>query len=349
MKKQWDFRKHLMMGGCIRIVLAVFLVTAISSLNFDAKAAGNNDACAETSTFAQTACQNAANEVYQLALGKCENERESNQDSCESDAKAELDSSLKDCQDQYDARQAVCEEVGQGPYLPTGIAPFKPFSLPDDKGYFPLKVGTKYTYKSYDTKGNIIETDVVQVTNKTRTLLGVKCRAVQDTVYKGNAQVDKLEDTTDWYAQDRFGNKWYFGEIAQQFDEEGILIAIDGSWTAGVEGAKPGILIYAKPEDHIGQGYRQEFALGEAEDDSRNVDFVTLAYLNKYAYFSANFPKSIKIGSGKVILHTQDFSALEPASVLEGQFEDKFYAPGVGLILTVGPDGTQEVLVTIER
>jgi hypothetical protein len=48
-------------------------------------------------------------------------------------------------------------------------------------------------------------------------------------------------------------------------------------------------------------------------------------------------------------LHTQDFSALEPGSILEGQFEDKYYAPGVGLVLVVAPDGTKEVLVSITK
>jgi hypothetical protein len=120
MKKQCGFRTHLMAGGCIRIVLAVLLVTAFSSLNFSARAAGNNDACSETSTLAQNACNSSAQEVYQLALGKCENTAEKKQDSCEADAKAELESSLQECKDQFDARQEVCDQIGPGPYLPTG-------------------------------------------------------------------------------------------------------------------------------------------------------------------------------------------------------------------------------------
>ena len=43
-------------------------------------------------------------------------------------------------------------------------------------------------------------------------------------------------------------------------------------------------------------------------------------------------------------LHTQDFSALEP-----GVVEDKYYAPGVGLVLVLKKDGTVEVLVSIKR
>ena len=63
------------------------------------------------------------------------------------------------------------------------------------------------------------------------------------------------EDTTDWYAQQDNGDVWYFGEIAQQF-EDGILVGIEGSWTAGMDGAKPGLVMLANPK--VGDVYRQE-------------------------------------------------------------------------------------------
>ena len=50
-----------------------------------------------------------------------------------------------------------------------------------------------------------------------------------------------------------------FGE-----SEDGELVDIEGSWTAGVDGAKPGILMLAAPA--IGDVYRQELLLREAED-----------------------------------------------------------------------------------
>jgi hypothetical protein len=102
----------MMTHGGMRIVLAVFQVIGISLLNFDANATGNNDTCSDTSTFDQNACKNAANEVYQLALGRSENELDRNQDGCESDAKAELGTALQVFKDQFAARQAICKEVG---------------------------------------------------------------------------------------------------------------------------------------------------------------------------------------------------------------------------------------------
>ena len=315
------------------LVMAIFLVAALTLASGPAIA--GDDACSETSTYAKKACYNSANEGYNLALGKCENVAENQEDKCEAKAWKEFQSSLEECNEQFAARQEVCDEVGPGPYLPRGIKPFTFVSNPNGNKYFPLKPGTTYTYKSFDSEGEITETDVVQVKKETRSILGVTCRVVQDTVYEGDSQDKKIEDTTDWYAEDRLNIVWYFGEIAQNFNEEGILENIDGSWTAGVEGAKPGVIMYARPGDHIGETYRQEFALGEAEDVATIIGIVDDL---------PSLPKGFKLPSGVhgPYLHTQDFSALEP-----GVVEDKYYAPGVGLVLVVAEDGTKEVLVSI--
>src|SRR5262245_30373856 len=74
-----------------------------------------------------------------------------------------------------------------------------------DNPFFPLQPGTTFTYKSTDGS----EVDVVTVTHQTKTILGVTCVVVND-----NSYVDgKLAETTlDYYAQDKAGNVWYFGE-----------------------------------------------------------------------------------------------------------------------------------------
>jgi hypothetical protein len=266
-------------------------------------------------------------------LGKCENNAENQQDNCEVAAKEELNASLEECKEQFDARLEVCDAVGPGPYLPNGIKPFK-FVSKELIGnlFFPLTPAT-YTFKSFDSAGGVVENSVVKVTKGTRKILGVTCRAVQDTVYEGNTQNKKIEDTTDWYAQDTKGNVWYFGEIAQNFNDEGILDNLDGSWTAGVEGAKPGIIMFAKPANHKDESYRQEFLLGEAEDLATIVNLVDKL---------PDVPVPPKAVSGP-FLHTREFSALSP-----GVIEDKYYAPGVGLVLVVAQDGTQ-VLVEISK
>jgi hypothetical protein len=256
-------------------------------------------------------------------------------------AKADKQSALEDCKAQFDARQEICKELGGGPYLAGGIDPLQFSSDPEGNDYFPLSEAT-YRYKSFDQNGNVIEKDKVKVTGGTRTIIGVTCRAVRDTVTDPDGNV--TEDTTDWYAQSINGDVWYFGEIAQQFiteDGKPILVGIEGSWTAGVEGAKPGIIMFAHPQNDVGRTYREEFALGDAEDVSKVIEVgLRLTDLPDLP----NIPNKVKnqLPKGPYV-HTQDFSALEP-----GVVEDKYYAKGVGLVLTIAPDGT-EILVSITK
>ena len=292
------------------------------------------DACAETSEAALIACKFAAKEDYNLALGRCENVRDRWQRGCEADAKEEFYSALEECNEQFDARQEVCEAdgIGPGPYLPRGIKKSDFVSPPGGNNYFPLVPGTIYTYKNYDKNDDIQETIVVEVKDEIREIAGVECRVVQDTVYEEDSQdeKDRIEDTTDWYALNTNGDVWYFGEIALNF-EDGVVTDIDGSWTTGVEGAKPGILMYRDPGAHTGETYRQEFALSEAEDVATMVEILTPAEFEEVAG-AEMVPGMFKTGN---ILHTLDYSPLEP-----GVFEDKYYASGFGVVMEVSPDET---------
>lgn len=311
--------------GLGMLVAVVFL-----SLHLISSSAIADDVCSQTSQAALTACNSAADEASWLAKGKCFNiSNPADKQACIDKAEADLNSALDLCNQQYDARQAVCGELGGGAYDPViTAADFAGKSYLTGNTYCPLKSAV-YTYESRDSSGKRIERDVVKVTQGTREILGVDCRIVRDTVTDLESN-EVTEDTTDWYAQDKNGNVWYFGEIAQQF-EGGILVGIEGSWTAGVDEAKPGIIMYANPS--YGVTYRQEFLLGEAEDVSKVVEKVD------------NLPGNPKLPKGVhgPYLHTQDFSALEP-----GVVEDKYYAPGVGLVLVLTQDGTMEVLVSIK-
>jgi len=130
----------------------------------------------------------------------------------------------------------------------------------------------------YEAEDELI---VVEVLEDTKMIDGVLCAVVRDTVTEipedeGDDESslqeegeedeeagDLIEDTLDWYAQDVDGNIWYFGEIVQNF-EDGELTDLDGSWIAGEDGARAGILIMAMPT--VNSVYRQEFLLTEAED-----------------------------------------------------------------------------------
>ena len=118
------------------------------------------------------------------------------------------------------------------PYNPT-IDPAN-FSTEVNNPYLTLTPGTTYTYKSHGKGGT--EINKVIVTNQTRRVMGVTTRVVWDRVWL-NDQL--IEETYDWYAQDKEGNVCYFGEDSKA-DRKGRPAGTEGSWEAGVDGAKRG-------------------------------------------------------------------------------------------------------------
>jgi hypothetical protein len=175
-----------------------------------------------------------------------------------------------------------------------------------DNPYFPLTAGTTFTYEAETADG--LERDVVSVTDDTKLILGVACTVVTD-----RSTLDGVieEDTVDWYAQDKEGDVWYFGEYTTQF-ENGVPVGHTGSWEAGVDGAQPGIVMPADPQP--GASYRQEFLEGVAEDMAKVLRL--------------NARVSVPYGGFDGCLVTKEWSPLEP-----GAIEHKYYARGVGLVL----------------
>jgi len=82
---------------------------------------------------------------------------------------------------------------------------------------------------------------------------------------------DVTEDTYDWYAQDKSGNVWYFGEHTKSLkDKNGSTM--EGSWKAGEHNACPGIIMWADPQAHAGETYYQEFLAGIGEDQAQVIN-----------------------------------------------------------------------------
>jgi hypothetical protein len=189
-----------------------------------------------------------------------------------------------------------------------------------------MVAGYRWVYEGGD------ETITVTVTHKTIDILGVTCRVVTDVVKDEDGEV--IEDTNDWYAQDVDGNVWYFGERSLAREDcdacEG-LVSTDGSWKAGVNYAKPGIIMMWGDADlKVGKVYRQEFALGEAED---MAEVLSLTAEEKVGLASCE--------EGDNCLQTADYTPIEP-DVLEY----KYYKPGIGLILEVDPESGDRVELT---
>src|SRR5262245_16705477 len=84
------------------------------------------------------------------------------------------------------------------------------FSAVIDNKYLPLVPGTVYRHR------NGRENVEVAVTSDTKVIMGVTSVVVRDTVTLA-ATGEVLEDTFDWYAQDKAGNVWYMGEATKEF------------------------------------------------------------------------------------------------------------------------------------
>ena len=188
--------------------------------------------------------------------------------------------------------------------------------------FFTLVPGTTFTYTGQSDGAPRKVT--VLVTHKTKTILGIDATVVLDQVLIDGKPEEK---TWDWYAQDSDGDVWYLGE--DSFDYvNGKWVRSDGSWQAGVDGAKAGIIMEARP--HVGDVYRQEYYVGHAEDMAKVID--------------TNGAVTVPFGSFDHPFATSEWTPLE-----KGVVEHKYYARGVGNVRTVMVKGgsEEELLVSV--
>jgi hypothetical protein len=213
--------------------------------------------------------------------------------------------------------------------LPQGSEPviLRPaeFTTEIDNPYWPMTPGSRWVYSVDDSEGNH-EDVVVEVTDETKMIAnGVEARVIIDTVMQ-DGQIS--EQTQDWYAQDRCGNIWYLGERVDNY-EDGVIVNHDGSFEAGVDGAQPGIAMPARPRP--GLSYRQEYYAGVAEDTGAIITIGQEQVEVPYGFFDTG------------VLMTRDLVPLEPTVQ-----ELKFYAPGIGPLMSVHLDGAGGRAVLVE-
>jgi hypothetical protein len=189
----------------------------------------------------------------------------------------------------------------------------KDFRAQIDHPFWPMSPGSRWTYREVGPGGSI-QTVEVSVTEETRTILGIEATVVHDVVSRHD---QPIEDTEDWYAQDRWGNVWYLGEDTREF-ENGEVVSTTGSWEAGVDGAQAGVILPGSPS--AGMAYRQEYYEGQAEDAAEIVSLEEKAV--------------VPFGTFEHLLMTRDYTPLVPNLV-----EHKFYARGLGPILSVTVSG----------
>jgi hypothetical protein len=309
------------------LACGLFAATLVSTASALAGADKEGDSrgpsiCAKSAQVLKQACLTDTSVNYGESSAVCLNlTNAAARKDCYATARQDKVATTQDCRETFEARQELCEELGGAAYEPPFGGAFAP-NFVDPLGigagvapnvYYPLVPGSKRVYAGGD------EVITVTVTHKTKLIDGVTCLVVNDVVEVNGAVV---EDTDDWFAQDVTGNVWYCGESVRDFETfegdapaQAELVAIDGSWKAGRDGAKAGIVMPAEPS--LGDFVRLELTWGEAEDAFEVIDVTA----------SASTPAA---SCAHECVLTRDFTPLAPQAQ-----ENKYYAPGVGLIIEV--------------
>jgi hypothetical protein len=190
------------------------------------------------------------------------------------------------------------------------------FSTQIDNPYWPMPVGAQWHVRVTNPEGEHL-TETITVENKTKQIAdGVTARVVHDVVYTNGKPT---EITDDWYAQDKDGNIWYFGENTASIQNG--KKDTSGSFEAGKNGADAGIAMPAHPS--VGLTYREEYYKGHAEDRTK-----VLALDQQVEAPAGHF-------TGAIL--TDDTSPIEPTVS-----EYKLYAKGVGPVVAVSVSGESE-------
>ena len=190
-----------------------------------------------------------------------------------------------------------------------------------DNPYYPLPVGRVLVYRG--VRDGQTQVDRVEVLDQTRVIGGVTATVVRDVAKHGSRL---LEATTDWFAQDVAGNVCYLGEDTKAYDPNG-QVDTSGSWLAGVDGALPGIIMLADPQ--VPDSYYQEFYKGQAEDT---------AWITGHGG-----TLTIPYGTVHDVVTSLEHTVLEPRV-----FDQKIYAPGLGIVKEQAIAGGQELAILVK-
>jgi hypothetical protein len=334
--------------GAVDAVDAVDEVDEVDEVDADNGDNGALTVCERSANKMFRSCRFEVKEELNATNAKCINQVDPDdptKSECLEMAKETYQEDLEGCSNQKEARKDVCELLGENRYGPEGLLATGNFvEEPDGSNpYFSLQPGRTYVARAGE---GFEETIVVTVTDHVREVLGVNCRLVVDIVLvKEDDEYIPVEVTDDYYAQEKETHDvHYCGEVARNF-EDGVLVNLDGSFEAGRDLAKSGILIKANP--HTGDAHRQEYLLGEAEDVIQYVAGVgdeTVPGGNE----GGEGPISCESNGGCV--KTEEFIPPEPGT---GEF--KYFLAGTGFVLGVAledgvPTGERdEVLCTGDK
>ena len=197
--------------------------------------------------------------------------------------------------------------------------------------WYPLRPGTRLDYRGSSVEdGERLRHGVtVIVTDLTKVIDGVENVVVWERDYENG---DLVEDELALFAQDRDGNIWHMGEYPEEWEEGTFAKA--PAWVHGVAGAYAGITIPAKPREGT-PGYAQGYAPPP------------ISWADRGRVYKTGQKTCVPAGCYGDVVVIEEFERSVP-----GAFQDKYYAPGVGVV-RVGwrgeNDDSKEVLVLVAR
>jgi hypothetical protein len=192
------------------------------------------------------------------------------------------------------------------PWQATLVAPAETVTNTGRNDFFILEPG--YQCAFVGTEGGKRVDLIITVLGETKTVAGVSTRVVEE---RESADGKLVEVSRNYFAVgEQSHHVYYFGEDVDMF-KDGKIVSHEGSWLAGVKGAKQGIAMPGAIQ--VGAKYYQEQAPKLAMDRAENVSTQEVV---KTA--SQTFERCLKV---------KETTPLEPDTL-----EYKFYAPGIGLV-----------------
>jgi hypothetical protein len=193
-----------------------------------------------------------------------------------------------------------------------------------DNEWFPLRPGTQFVYDGSTFEGGrrAPHRVVFTVTDLTKVVDGVRTVVAWDRDYSAG---ELLETEIAFFAQDNDGNVWHLGQYPEEYERGKFVDA--PAWIAGVQNARAGISMKAKPR--LGApSYSQGWGPAVNWTDRARV-------------YRMGRRTCVRFDCYEDVLVMEEFSREEPDA-----FQLKYYARGVGNVRVGwrGEDPSKETL-----
>jgi hypothetical protein len=199
-----------------------------------------------------------------------------------------------------------------------------------DNRWYPLVPGTQFVMEGRANRGlgRLPHQVVTTVTDLTKVVNGVRTVVIWDRdINEGQLEESELA----FQAQDNDGNVWLLGEYPEVY-EDGKLQGAEDTWVAGLQGARPGVLMRTNP---------RAGTPSYLEGSAPKIEFQDRAKVSK-----TGIRNCVPLSCYKDVLLIDEWNPLEAGDA----HQLKSYAPGVGNI-RVGavndPEAEELVLVKV--